>query len=648
MPIASSQPTFEGLSSMPQITRPRTQLFTIIAQDPGVRIGKGKSAKILRAQVEVPAEQLAAGPWGYRIHVIDYDATSDTLWQPQEYQVESDLLIDPFVNATDAELLSDPKFHQQNVYAIVMRILARFEFALGRRIRWSFGGHQIKVAPHAFADANAFYSKEDESLLFGYFADPQYAHRRRLTPGKGIVFSCLSHDVVAHETTHALVDGLRNRFTDPSSPDQAAFHEGISDVIALLSVFSLREVTQALLQRLQIDSTTMVTDFSPDALRRSALFTMAEEMGSALNQVRGSALRRSTEIPPTADWKDDPEYLEPHHRGEILVAMMLNALIHIWSVRISGLKQGNQGGFDLSRVVEEGQRAADCLLTMAIRALDYCPPVHLTFGDYLSALLTADREIRPDDSIYQFREHLRQSFLTYGITPASSDSTVEAGIWAPPEFEGKAELDYSRTHFEPMQHDADEVFRFIWENRKVLGLCPDAYTEVQSVRPCVRVGEDGFILRETVAEYVQILRITAKELAKTHQELPASEVLPQDQELFLYGGGTLIFDERGRLKYHIHNRLLDKHGKLTKTQVTRLHYLAQSGYFVQRAGRSTTRASRLRPFGQMHFNRAINRSHRPLEGWCGVEPKGTDEGPHSHSNSNSDVAFQEVTEHGEE
>src|SRR2546425_10305313 len=35
----------------------------------------------------------------------------------------------------------------------------------------------------------------------------------------------------------------------PSSPDQAAFHEGFADVIALLSVFSQLELVQELLRR---------------------------------------------------------------------------------------------------------------------------------------------------------------------------------------------------------------------------------------------------------------------------------------------------------------------------------------------------------------------------------------------------------------
>ena len=51
--------------------------------------------------------------------------------------------------------------------------------------------------------------------------------------------------------------------------------------------------------------------------------------------------------------------------------------------------------------------------------------------------------------------------------------------------------------FESMRSDKDEVFRFVWENRKALELRKGAYTQVLSVRPCTRVGTDGFTLRET-------------------------------------------------------------------------------------------------------------------------------------------------------
>jgi len=63
---------------IPQVRR---QKFRIVAQDPAVRL-KGR---ILTAQVEVPAEELASGPWGHRVHVIDYDASTQTLYRPLKY-----------------------------------------------------------------------------------------------------------------------------------------------------------------------------------------------------------------------------------------------------------------------------------------------------------------------------------------------------------------------------------------------------------------------------------------------------------------------------------------------------------------------------------------------------------------------------------
>ena len=59
------------------VPRARTRKLTIVAQDPAV---KDKRGRILTAEVEVPAEELARGPLGYRVHVIDYDGSTRTLY----------------------------------------------------------------------------------------------------------------------------------------------------------------------------------------------------------------------------------------------------------------------------------------------------------------------------------------------------------------------------------------------------------------------------------------------------------------------------------------------------------------------------------------------------------------------------------------
>ena len=57
----------------------------------------------------------------------------------------------------------------------------------------------------------------------------------------GPMYACLSHDVVAHETTHALLDGIPGDILNHRRPT-GGFHEGFADIVALLSVFSLKDL----------------------------------------------------------------------------------------------------------------------------------------------------------------------------------------------------------------------------------------------------------------------------------------------------------------------------------------------------------------------------------------------------------------------
>jgi hypothetical protein len=545
---------------------PNTQKLTIIAQDPSVKIG----GRILVTAVDVPAEELLSGPRGHRVNVIDFDASTSTLYEPAVLKpVANGQYKDPFALRKDAHgvvrklpqsyykrLLSDPKFHAQNVYAIVMRTLAQFEFALGRRVPWGSDGHQIHIAPHAFADANAFYSRDDRAIFFGYF----------MGPSNRPIYTCLSHDVVAHETTHAILDGLRSRYLEPSSPDQAAFHEGFADVVALLSMFSLPDLVRQLLD-LHSPGSHLIskTRLTSDALKTSILLGLAEEMGLGLSKGRQSALRRSVKLKPGRPYMSMLQYSEEHNRGELLVAAMMNAFLEIWTARLDKIGFVSPGKKDRSVVVEEGARAAGHLLTMAIRAIDYCPPTDITFADYLSALLTIDREVVPDDTKYGYRSALLKHFKNFDIMHAAG---AEAdGTWR----RFNKDLVYGRSHFDSMLRDKEEVFRFIWENRAALEIDDRGYVEVQSVRPCIRIGTDGFALRETVAEYVQIMTLQARELKAALNIKPPPD-LPDTTRIRIYGGGALIFDEYGQIKYKIANRIED-----AKRQTARLKYLWETG-----------------------------------------------------------------------
>ena len=563
--------------------------FTIIAQDPSVM----REGQILTTQVMVPAERLSKGPWGYRVQVIDYDSSTGEFFSPWNGDIEfnkTKAFIDPYATRrSTSSLINDPKFHAQNVYAIAMRVLARFEFALGRRVAWSFASHQLKIAPHAFRDANAYYSRKQQALQFGYFRGQN-----------GNVFSCLSHDVVAHETTHAVLDGLHTRLIDPSSPDQAAFHEAFADIVALLSVFSLPDVVASLLTKGAIQKTrsgpVIASDaVSVEAMRHSLLLGLAEQMGKEMNIGRGRPLRQSLLLRPSADYLVQAEFQEPHRRGEILVAAMLNAFLYVFDKRLEALDRGGTGILDLERVIEEAAKTANHLLTISIRALDYCMPVHLTFSDYLSALLTSDAELVGDDSSYSYRENLRLSFADFGIESASQADGLESGLWEPSHLSTEG-LNYGRSHFQSMQYDAQEVSRFLWENRKIMKLREDVFTRVLSVRPCLRISPEGFPLHETIVQYVQIADIPAKELKRFQVEHPRRDgkLMNASTRVTLQGGGTLVFDQYGRLKYNIVNAIdSDK-------QSGRIAYLWHRGHFEEDSrppsNRDFSRLHRLRVF----------------------------------------------------
>ena len=71
---------------------------------------------------------------------------------------------------------------------------------------------------------NAYYSPRAKALLFGYFA-PSDGYGR---DAAGIArLLRLSHDIVAHETTHALLDGLHRRFQRGDQSRRAGLPRGL-------------------------------------------------------------------------------------------------------------------------------------------------------------------------------------------------------------------------------------------------------------------------------------------------------------------------------------------------------------------------------------------------------------------------------------
>lgn len=370
---------------------------------------------------------LMPGPAGEYVEVIDYDPTVKEFYEAVD-------LNNYYLLAQDglAPSESNPQFHQQMVYAVTMLTIKNFEKALGRKILWSprrladrtiyeeYVG-KLRVYPHAMREANAYYSPLKKALLFGYFSSTPADETIQMPDS--LVFTCLSHDIIAHETTHAILDGMHNYYNEPTNPDMLAFHEAFADIVALFQHFTFPEVLKH-----QIAKT------KGDLASQNLLGQLAQEFGSAIGGYGSlrDALGKIDEetkkwVPAIPDPDDYRSVMEPHGRGSILVAAVFESFLSIYKNRVADLiriasdgtgilRQGELHPDLVNRLANEASKAANHVLSMCIRALDYCPPVDLTFGDYLRAIITADSDLVADDS-RDYRLAFIDAFRKRGIHP---------------------------------------------------------------------------------------------------------------------------------------------------------------------------------------------------------------------------------------
>ncbi|MBB4637071.1 hypothetical protein [Longimicrobium terrae] len=380
---------------------------------------------------------------GEYVEVIDADPASGVFYRPVD-------LNDPRVLASDGLMPSEsnPQFHQQMVYAVAMTTIRHFEQALGRVALWSTRREKtttrgretfrdrfvrrLRLYPHALRDRNAFYSPEKKAVLFGYF--PVRAGDGGSSPGT-LVFTCLSHDIIAHEVTHALLDGVHPRFAEPVNADVLAFHEAFADIVALFQHFSYPGVLADQIARTR-----------GNLAGENLLGQLAQQFGAASG--RGRALRDALGgiNPATGRWEPhtpDVRALErtgeAHARGGILVAAVFGAFLKVYRARTADLYRIASGGTGVlegdlhpdlaARLAAEAARTAEQTLRMCIRAIDYCPPVAITFGDYLRAVVTAEADFNPDDPD-GFRLAFVESFRQWGIQPRGTRGiSVDGLLW---------------------------------------------------------------------------------------------------------------------------------------------------------------------------------------------------------------------------
>lgn len=615
--------------------------------------------------IKIPWDsKMTIGPVDGCLEVIDFDPPSLAFYAPVD-------LNDPKLLAQDGLPPSEgnPQFHQQMVYAVAKTTIGHFEFALGRRTLWSARTtkdseecqrefvDRLRIYPHAMREANAYYSPERKALLFGYFPASATQSGQNM-PGE-MVFTCLSHDIIAHETTHALIDGLHPRFIEPTNEDVLALHEAIADIVALFQHFTYPEVLKHQIARTKGDLES-----------QNLLGELAYQFGQATECY--GALRSAIGMidPDTKKWVQkqlDPTELqrtkEPHNRGAILVAAVFDAFLAIYKSRIRDLLRIASNGTGVfppgelhpdlvDRLAQEAAKTAEHILHMCIRALDYCPPVDISFGDYLRALITADLELVADDK-HNYRLAVIEAFRRRGIYPQDvRNLSVESLMWHVPGVEEQEKFkgifrnpsslrslvpDWGmesdrRKVFEKSEKAKRRLYRWLMGSnaedtalvaRILLDKKEDSHyrsvyrdengvpiIEIHSLRPARRLGPGGQTVIELVVEMTQCRRGYLD--AETQEKVDRGEIDPPPEPDFIMRGGCtlLINPATADVRYCVYkditsNNRLARIREFLNTGAgpsLRATYFGDAirGHFQRQISGDVDRLPRMEPFALLH------------------------------------------------
>jgi len=504
---------------------PAARPLRVYAVDPSVARHDGAIATL-----HVPYEPLEPGPVGKLLAVECRDG--DLVLTPVDLENPRILIQSGLAPST-----GNPAFHQQMVYAVASNVYATFRTALGRLIAWR-SGDRLLLRPHVAAEGpNAVYDPDRGEIRFGYRQDPNLQ-------GSGRIFACLSHDIVAHEMTHALIDGLRSRFTIPTNSDVLALHEGLADLVALFQRFLHEDVLVAQIRKVGA------------GMEQSQLLThiALEFTGDAPEGPRAA-------VDPAGKRLEYNEKAEPHLLGNVLVAAVFDAFIQIYRrkteryVRLTGPRETAFLPEELIQILaQEATQLARQFLNIFIRAIDYCPPVDVRFGEYLRALLTADFNLVRDDP-WGYREAIIRAFagrkiFADGVLSMSEDEL----LWKPPSrqlpriprlsfselsFNGDPAVPASATE---LRQQAQALGEFLTRSPEIgeFGLLPPGAEAdppaIHSIRTSRRVGPDGQVLFDLIAEVTQ-----RRMVVDANTGLEAK----------FFGGSTIVIGPRGEIRYVI-------------------------------------------------------------------------------------------------
>jgi len=281
-----------------------------------------------------------------------------------------------------------PEADCAHTFAVVRETLTMYERLRGGIAiawAWNIGGNTDPVTayPRAGVTANAFYSRSQKALKFFYFTPP----------GAGQpLYTCRSLDIVAHETGHAVLDGLKPGWLGIGNPPQTgALHEAFGDLTAIFLALSQLD---------QVEAFVAITKANLHA--KNYLSALAEQFGAALG--RSAGLRNADN-----DLKLSQVSNEVHELSQVFTGPIYDILADIYAHE--RIQQGKVK--DPAQILLE---VAHKLCRLLLEAIIKAPANGATFADVATAMLTISKA-QGDPPAYRTFIHTRFAVREIVVPP---------------------------------------------------------------------------------------------------------------------------------------------------------------------------------------------------------------------------------------
>ena len=287
-----------------------------------------------------------------------------------------------------------PEFDAVHAFAVVRGTLTMYQRALAAggapaTVPWQWNtptvADPIQVFPRHSNMQTAFYSRTGRLLAFGFF------------PKAGAtIFTCRSLDIVAHETGHAVLDGLKpNWLLSGNPPQTGALHEAFGDLTAIFFTLSQLDQVEA-----------VIAQTKANLHNKTFLADLAEEFGLALGQPMG--LRNADN-----DLKLGQVGNEVHALSQVFTGAMYDIVADIFAFERRPLMRD-----DAVTLHSVGQY----VMSLLIRAIQAAPASAATFADIANQmLLIANADGKP----VEYRNFIRNRFVIREVvvspTPLTED-----------------------------------------------------------------------------------------------------------------------------------------------------------------------------------------------------------------------------------